>query len=743
MDFVDSRKSLAILVICLFIATSLSPIWHPLIVKAETGYTAYIDPILWQKIVLASPLDKFEVIITFKDRVYAQRISSITTNYTILRALPIVAAILTKDQILEISTWKEVRSIYLNSQLKYFNFEAGEITGAHYVQQKYGFTGRGVTIAILDSGIDGLHPDLQYGPSKKVVQNVKIITTFGSTEPVYVEDVPDTDTTSGHGTHCAGIAAGWGNMSEDDIEKPPAFGRWLDGVAPGAKLVGLGAGEALWIFSALEGFDWILTNYKKYNIRIVSNSWGTSGGGFDPNNPINIATYELYIRGITVVFAAGNEGPDQDTMNPYSLAPWVISVGAGTDSKQLTDFSSRGVPNDPYKHPDIVAPGYRIVSTRAQGTIIGSLGNTWNLEENHKYNNHYAEYVLWYQSLSGTSMATPFVAGAIALLLEANPELSPDQIIDILTKTADPMYKPDGSPYEFWEVGAGYINVTSAVKLALETPGKLNEFLQGDVMYASQGEWNIVDDTNTTVIAYGGWRWVNKSSDDYLSRPEATAYGGSMHRNPGFSGDYVELAFMGRGIKLSTLLCDKCGLAEVYIDGRLIGTVDTYNKSTAYQYKFGWLGLSDDIHKIKIVVTGDHNPDSKGSRIYIDAFYIDGRPLPASSNITTEAYHFSGTMGPSFGEIGILTETNNYTLAINESTLQLSIELSWNTTADLDLYLIDQGGKIVASSATLSNPELIKVTTPSPGNYTIMVKGYVSVYTPYSLDITITKIVTP
>jgi len=169
---------------------------------------------------------------------------------------------------------------------------------------------------------------------------------------------------------------------------------YYTGVAPGAKLIGIGTGDILFIFWALAGFDYILDHRTAYNIKVVNNSWGTSGP-FDPKDPINKATKKVSSKGITVVFAAGNEGPDQNTLNPYSVAPWVIGVAAGCKTEPdptisaihcadqtpqgrapiLADFSSRGVPGDPLYHPDVTAPGVHIVSTRAStGTVLNVLG---------------------------------------------------------------------------------------------------------------------------------------------------------------------------------------------------------------------------------------------------------------------------------------------------------------------------------------------------------------------------------
>src|SRR3546814_5666560 len=126
----------------------------------------------------------------------------------------------------------------------------------------------------------------------------------------------------GHGTHCAGTIGGTGAKSNGLYR----------GVAPGADLVGYGSGAVLLILDAVGGLDYAATNQFSYDspIRVTSNSWGSSGK-FDPLNPVNIATYELYKRGIVSVFAAGNDGPGEGTHNPYAQAPWVVSVGASSE----------------------------------------------------------------------------------------------------------------------------------------------------------------------------------------------------------------------------------------------------------------------------------------------------------------------------------------------------------------------------------------------------------------------------
>jgi len=294
---------------------------------------------------------------------------------------------------------------------------------------------------VIDSGADQTHPDLR----DAIIMNVKLVngTAINMTGL-------NTDLTSGHGTHVAGTIAGRGNASNG----------YYRGVAPCAKLVTIGAGEALFILYALEAFDWVLQNKDGYNIRVVSNSWGTSATTIDPYDPINLASYEAYRRGIVVVFAAGNDGPETNTLNPYSVMPWVIGVAAGTKEKELAYFSSRGIPGHIFMKPTITAPGVDIVAPRTSTLGITVLDTNVNPVD--------PTYTIYYTVMSGTSMATPHVSGVVALMLSINPALSPDQVKEILMKTADPM-----PGYGEFEVGAGYLNAQRAVSLAAQVKGDL------------------------------------------------------------------------------------------------------------------------------------------------------------------------------------------------------------------------------------------------------------------------------
>lgn len=412
----------------------------------------------------------------------------INGGYT-LQQLGMVAAVATAGQVRSLSTNGSVRSIWSNDQLYFFDNQARTLVGLDKLRTDPNITrmngglpvsGQGdFSVVINDSGIDATHADLQFGTH--VIQNVQQATdtetsdvsssvpTQGFSPILYIENVPDTDTHVGHGTHCAGIVGGNGSRS----------GGLYAGVAPGAKLIGIGSGAGLFVLDALGGFEYSLSNQFTYNIRIISNSWGGSGA-FNPDDPINIASKDAHDRNIIVVFAAGNAGPGPDTMNPYAKATWVIGVAAGTKEGGLASFSSRGTPreqrladSDPFNDndaPTITAPGTGrefdsdagkfttdIISTRASTNVVAN-GFVLGAEIGTDANDIPPAYLPFYTEISGTSMATPHVAGLAALMLDADPTLSPDDVKQIIQQTATPM--PGRAEYE---VGAGYVNDYAAV----------------------------------------------------------------------------------------------------------------------------------------------------------------------------------------------------------------------------------------------------------------------------------------
>jgi serine protease AprX len=319
----------------------------------------------------------------------------------------------------------------------------------------YNYTGAGVTIAFIDSGITSYaHPDL-------VDSRVLAFVDFVNRRATRYDD-------NGHGTHVAGILGGSGKLSAKKYA----------GMAPGASLVSLkvldenGEGSVGHILKAL---DWVYKYGKFYGVRVVNLSVGAAVTESYYTDPLTVATRTLVDRGITVVAAAGNNGlnkagqPQWGGIASPGNAPWVLTVCAfstrgsyAVADDTVAPFSSAGpTAVDFSAKPDLCAPGVGVVSTTAPGSTLFQAGlirtPSWLLPGTLPSAFPY----LPYESLTGTSMATPVVSGAIALMLQANPALTPNLIKAILEFTA--ISKPDVSPLR---QGAGFLNVSHAVALA-------------------------------------------------------------------------------------------------------------------------------------------------------------------------------------------------------------------------------------------------------------------------------------
>jgi serine protease AprX len=363
-----------------------------------------------------------------------------------------------------------VRDVYPDTAIEYYDTASGDAMGGAAARAA-GLTGTGMTVAVVDSGCDASHPDL----ADHVVHNVKVYSGE------YLNQAPDgtttiaianetgpyqnTDIGSGHGTHVAGIIAA-------DSTTDPTGGRL--GVVPDASLVCYSVGETAFVSAAVTAYDHLLDQPDLWGVDVINNSWGNSFQQFDPRHPVAVATKAVADLGVVVVFAAGNSGYSETEMslNPFSQAPWVISVAASNVADAVTnraEFSSNGLIFDNSQavtigagghtvfagdrigiyHPDLTAPGDQISSTcSTAGTIVKACPPP-------DYTNATA---------GGTSMASPHVAGAAAVLLQANPNLTPDQVRMALQSTADPIARfGDGPAAPFWQVGYGHVDLAAAI----------------------------------------------------------------------------------------------------------------------------------------------------------------------------------------------------------------------------------------------------------------------------------------
>jgi serine protease AprX len=336
--------------------------------------------------------------------------------------------------------------------------------------------GRGVSAAIIDTGVDGTHPFFKNADGSSAVKlNLKNIcgplTEVGLALPVPNDScfadltaVNDTDTLSvgGHGTHVAGIVAGRDTQLSD--------GSKLHGAAPGATLISLSVGAGLSIFGADSALNWVLDHHANPcagcpPIKVSNNSYGPTGGGaFDPNSATVKLQRALVTAGVLTVWAAGNDGPSNSATNPPGQDPTggIIMVasyddqGTGTRNGAVSSFSSRGLAGHPETYPDISAPGSNITSSCRLYLAICSTGLA-------PQNGPGLLDIGTFNTISGTSMATPHIVGIVTQLLQVNPNATPAQIENAIKSTA---YKfANGAPYQNGtsvDKGTGLVDVFAA-----------------------------------------------------------------------------------------------------------------------------------------------------------------------------------------------------------------------------------------------------------------------------------------
>ena len=234
--------------------------------------------------------------------------------------------------------------VYPDEKLEYHDTASSNVVsssvGAAERLRAQGFTGKGVTVGIVDSGCDGTHPDL----ADHIKHNVTLVSgeyanqqpNEGNTLVVPVDEGPynNTDIGSGHGTHVAGIIAADGTTGKEHL-----------GVAPDAKLACFAIGAVISTTAVVTAYDYMLRQPKMLGIDVINNSWGNSFRQYDPKDPVNVATRAVTDKGATVVFSAGNSGAEnaEASVSPFNQAPWVISVAASTVKRVRGDFSSNGI----------------------------------------------------------------------------------------------------------------------------------------------------------------------------------------------------------------------------------------------------------------------------------------------------------------------------------------------------------------------------------------------------------------
>jgi serine protease AprX len=374
-------------------------------------------PSAFKKLQEMSPLEGLEVIVQFQEKVMGKDIDLLRAlDLELLYTYHVIPAVYVKgsvDSIKRLSFYSRATRIDLNSKME-IDMELSlsvinttkawhrEINGS----SKQSFVdGSGVTVVVVDTGIDAGHPDLDYG--EKTIMNLFLNREEGYS---WVE-MENTDFDYGHGTHVAGTVAGNGDAS--------AGAR--SGVAPGANLIGLTVVDPT-LADYLVSLEWVYDNSRPnanpYNIRVATNSWHTIEEEYDPEAPLSQVIMKLaYENNVVTTWSAGNEGRENMEGEEVSTSyegntPVAIMVAAyERDGSAVTDFSSKGKLGWNHTYPDVGAPGRGIWSAHARRTQI-SAGSKIGGNPNP-----------YYLAISGTSMSTPHVAGLVALLFQAAPSM--------------------------------------------------------------------------------------------------------------------------------------------------------------------------------------------------------------------------------------------------------------------------------------------------------------------------------
>jgi len=314
-----------------------------------------------------------------------------------------------------------------------------------------GYTGEGMNIAVIDTGIDATHVGINDFDDDPATYDPKVIAFYDS---INSPDQTDGSTTPyddhGHGSHCAGIASGTGenNIDEDGID-----GNVFRGIAPGSALIGvkvLSGGGSGSFAQVMRGMEWCIDNREKFNIRAATMSLG---GVWlieltqQEEERLSAMANTMIAEGIALTIAAGNSGTYGSIGTPGNARD-VITVGATEKSRGTALYSSRGPTAEGLIKPNVAAIGSNVMSVRANS------GNE-------------------YTSMSGTSMATPVVAGIMTLILEANPDLDPLTLRSILEYTAEFRWvthpiRPNN------DYGWGFVEADAALEEAVNVDPSLN-----------------------------------------------------------------------------------------------------------------------------------------------------------------------------------------------------------------------------------------------------------------------------
>jgi serine protease AprX len=344
--------------------------------------------------------------------------------------------------------------------------------------------GQGIGVAVVDSGINS-NGDLytNMGVNRQVA-DVRFNTDYNQ----------NASDGYGHGTHISSVVGGDGSESN---------GKYI-GVAPMVNIINVKVSNDDGIARAsdvIQGLQWVLDHKNAYNIRVVNLSFNSTVAESYHTSPLDAAVEILWFNKIVVVASAGNQS--NGILYPPANDPFIITVGAtddkGTSSLNddiVTSFSAYGTTSDGIKKPDLVAPGKNIVARLVNTNMGLAKAHPANVISN------------TYFKMSGTSVSAPMVSGAVAILLQSEPNLNPDQVKYRLTSTANKSW----NGYNSTKAGAGYLDIYAAIKTT--TTGSANTNILPSQLLTTGSEpitWGIVG-WNSVGWNSVGWNSVGWNS---------------------------------------------------------------------------------------------------------------------------------------------------------------------------------------------------------------------------------------
>lgn len=684
------------------------------------------------------------IMILFNGAAAIERVASldvtVTQQYDLL---PAIAAQATPEQIKRIAALPEVRQIEHDAEVHVNLDGANNGFGTAKARADFGvdgdrdgnpngFTKGDIVVAVIDTGIDANHLDLQ----GKVI---------GWRDWVANRPAPYDD--HGHGTHVAGIIAGKGAAN-------PLY----KGVAPGAALVGLkvldsrGSGSLSNVTAAV---DWAVANKETYNIKVLSMSLGTQGAS-DGTDIVSQAVNRAAEAGIIPVVAAGNSGPSRYTIGSPGAAAGAITVGAMADPSemgyQLATFSSRGPTQDNRIKPEIVAPGVTISAPRANST------------------NGYVNF-------SGTSMATPFVSGTVALMLDSNPNLTVAGVRQILQQTAQDW----GPPGQDIDYGWGRLDGWAAVKRAGNFQGGLpptlpaHESFNGTLSGVGQTAEHRFTLQNPSfplvaTLLMPNWSSGAPDFDMTIYNPDGTELARSsgsnrqevLARNVTQTGQYrvVVRSYAGSGAYALDISGGLATTSDALPTVRFLEPAEGARLSGRVILR---VEATDDVQvaKVEVAIGGGAPIEITGNfdgSAYTYAWET-GSLAPGTINLTARAFDSAGqtatatrsvsverapsepppNLSQQISRTGRVSSSNRdqeATFTVHEAGL-VDLSLRWSTTADLDFYVYAPDGTLVGRAYSLNNPERLRVDTAryGVGTYRVRVNLYAGPQTDWSLTV--------